>query len=115
MPPYAAQAQLRGLEHHVVGQDGRVNVPGLFLVEGQLNFVCFITSPQQKVYHDMFIRKRTYILGSTLQKSAILHTFLTMLKLSQMVALTWPMINLSERMFYYGLYHNYVVPAFTRA
>lgn len=32
--PYAAQAQLRGLEHHVVGQDGGVNIPGLFLVKG---------------------------------------------------------------------------------
>ena len=32
--PYAAQAQLRGLEHHMVGQDGGINVPGLFLVKG---------------------------------------------------------------------------------
>ena len=32
--PYAAQAQLRGLEHHVVGQDGGINVPGLLLVKG---------------------------------------------------------------------------------
>ena len=32
--PYAAQAQLRGLEHHVVGQDGSINVPGLLLVKG---------------------------------------------------------------------------------
>ena len=32
--PYAAQAQLRGLEHHVVGQNGSVNIPGLLLVKG---------------------------------------------------------------------------------
>ena len=31
--PYAAQAQLRGLEHHVIGQDGGINVPGLLLVK----------------------------------------------------------------------------------
>ena len=32
--PYAAQAQLRGLEHHVIGQDRGINVPGLLLVKG---------------------------------------------------------------------------------
>lgn len=32
--PNAAQAQLRGLEHHMIGQNGGVNVPGLLLVEG---------------------------------------------------------------------------------
>jgi len=32
--PYAAQAQLRGLEHHVIGQNRCVNVPGLLLVKG---------------------------------------------------------------------------------
>ena len=32
--PHAAQAQLRGLEHHVVGQNRCVNVPGLLLVKG---------------------------------------------------------------------------------
>ena len=32
--PYATQAQLRSLEHHVVGQNGSVNVTGLLLVKG---------------------------------------------------------------------------------
>ena len=32
--PHAAQAQLRGLEHHVICQNRCVNVPGLLLVKG---------------------------------------------------------------------------------
>ncbi len=32
--PYAAQPQLRGLEHHVIGQDRGINIPGLLLVKG---------------------------------------------------------------------------------
>ena len=34
--PYRSKAQLRGLEHHVVGQDRGVNVPGLLLVKSCL-------------------------------------------------------------------------------
>ena len=32
--PHAAQAQLRGLEHHMICQNGSINVPGLLLVKG---------------------------------------------------------------------------------
>ena len=32
--PHAAQTQFRGLEHHVVGQNRCVNVPGLLLIKG---------------------------------------------------------------------------------
>ena len=32
--PHAAQAQLRGLEHHVICQNRCINVPGLLLVKG---------------------------------------------------------------------------------
>lgn len=32
--PYAAQAQFCGLEHHMIGQDRGINVPGLLLVKG---------------------------------------------------------------------------------